>query len=410
MTDRANKPVRFYLKAFAIGLCLFAYLLLGLYTEFRLIGIKPLPEKLIEDSNYYIRAFRDTEKGDDPYAVWDIGVGFLYPPPALLVVGALVRTTDLCQEYLGIDRVMLRAALLTITNVLFLALTIYGVARKYGYTLSDVWWWFPLGLGFAPFLEVLHVGQINVITQFGVFLMFALAESAPMVGGLGLALSIVTKVTPLAFVGYLLASRNLRGILGGLIGLVILSLLAGLAFGWQPFVAYVDIFRRLLDSFPLGANSQSLVAVLQSHGLLVDSRVPTAHRILTIYLLLVFAASAAIAYVSRQREPLFIVLSLGLALMPNVMWYHHYVFFLLPVFVWLAWSRQHPAVVVWCCLGLALIQIDRQYSILQVSHGALAHGFGHASILAILAWQVRLGCGILRGKPGLSELLGWRQV
>ena len=408
MTDRARKSPRFYLKALAIGLCLFAYLLLGLYTELKLIGIKPLPEKLIEDSNYYIRAFRDTEKGDNPYAVWDIGVGFLYPPPALLVVGTLVRTTDLCQQYLGIDRVMLRAALLTVTNILFLALAIYGVARKYGYALTDVWWWFPLGLGFAPFLEALHVGQINVITQFGVFMMFALAESAPMVGGLGLALSIVTKVTPLAFVGYLLASRNLRVILGVLVGLVTLSLLAGLAFGWQPFDTYVDVFRRLLDAFPLGSNSQSLVAVLQGLGLVAVSDVPAVHRTLTVYLLLVFAASAAIAYVSRQREPLFIVLSFGLALMPNVMWYHHYVFLLLPVFVWLAWSKQHPAVVVWCLLGLALIQIDRQNSILQATRGALAHGFGHASILAVLAWQVRLGYDILGGKPSFCELLRWR--
>jgi hypothetical protein len=406
----AEQPrgARFYPRFLIVALCLFVYLLLGFYTEFKLIGIKPLPDKLIEDSNYYIRAFRDTEKGDDPYAVWDIGVGFLYPPPALLVVGALVRTTDLCQQYLGIDRVMLRASLLAVTNILFLSLTIYGVARKYGYALSDVWWWFPLGLGFAPFLEVLHVGQINVITQFGVFLMFALAEWVPMVGGLGLALSIVTKVTPLAFVGYSLASRNLRAILGTLIGLVAFSLLAGLAFGWQPLATYVGVFRRLLDTFPLGANSQSLVAVLQGHGLLADSHVPIAHRALTIYLLLVFAASAAIAYVSRQREPLLIVLSFGLALMPNVMWYHHYVFFLLPVFVWLAWSRQHPAVVVWCCVGLALIQVDRQHSILQVTHGALAHGFGHASILAVLAWQVRQGHSILRRKPSFRELLGWR--
>ena len=209
-------------------------------------------------------------------------------------------------------------------------------------------------------------------------------------------------------IGYALASRNLKAILGTVAGLVFLSLLAGLAFGWQPFATYIDVFRRLLDVFPLGANSQSLVAVLQGLGLVTESGVPTVHRALTIYLLFVFAASAGIAYISRQREPLFIVLSLGLALMPNVMWYHHYVFFLLPVFVWLAWSKQHPAVVAWCCLGLALIQIDRQNSILQATRGALAHGFGHASILAVLAWQVRLGYDILRGKPSFCELLRWR--
>lgn len=59
-------------------------------------------------------------------------------------------------------------------------------------------------------------------------------------------------------------------------------------------------------------------------------------------------------------------------------------FILLPVFIWLAWSRLHPAVVLWCFLGLNIIQIDRWF----LTRGLLSQLFVHMSILGILAWQI----------------------
>ena len=35
-------------------------------------------------------------------------------------------------------------------------------------------------------------------------------------------------------------------------------------------------------------------------------------------------------YTSRQCEPLFLILSLGSIIAPDILWYHHYVFLLLP--------------------------------------------------------------------------------
>lgn len=395
---KRGKDVRFYAKAIAIGFCLVGYLVLGLYTALELVGRKPLPSHLIEDFNYYTRAYSDAQEIGDPYAVRDIGFAFLYPPPALLVVGV----------FAPISSFMLRASALIVTNILLLCLMIYGIARRYGYSVSDVWWWFPLGLGFAPFLEVLHLGQINMISQFGIFLMFLLAESAPILGGVGLALGIITKVTPLAFVGYLFVNRNLKAIAGAVLGLAGLSLLTGLIYGWQPFITFVEVFRGLLQAFPVGAHSQSLFALLDSHTSIAYANLQAIHKALTVYMLVVFAISGSIAYLLRQREPLLIVLCLGITLTPNVMWYHHYVFFLLPIFVWMAWSRLHPAVVIWCFAGLALIQVDRLYSFLEVTHGLLAHIFGHLSILIVLAGQIRQVVSHLRGKPDVRKLLSWR--
>jgi len=94
MTDRADKAVHFYLRALVICLCLFAYLVLGLYTEFRLIGIKPLPEKLI-------RVQQLMEKGDERAALiyQTIGVYFghnvvqymdMYALRSVLVLGRVL--------------------------------------------------------------------------------------------------------------------------------------------------------------------------------------------------------------------------------------------------------------------------------------------------------------------------------
>ena len=387
-----------YAKASVIGLCLFAYLVLGIYTEMKLIGVKPLPDKLIEDFHYYRGAYVNAQETGDPYQEREIGLAFLYPPPSLLIIGLFVR----------ISPFLLRAAIFVALNIALLSLIIYGVARRYGYTLSDIWWWFPLGLGFAPFLEVLHLGQINVITQFGVFLMLLLEDSAPALGGVGLALGIVTKATPLAFVGYLLTSRNLKAIVGTILGLAGFCLLTGLIFGWQLFPSFFGVFDELLDAFPTGPNAQSLFALLESHTSIPYETLRVVHKGLTLYMLLIFTVSGATTYLSREREPLFIILGLGLTLIPNVMWYHHYVFFLLPVLVWLAWSRLHPAVVIWCFAGMGLIQADRLYSLLDVTHGTLAHAFGHVSILVMLTWQIRKAIDILRSKPYIRELLKWR--
>jgi hypothetical protein len=392
------KRLRFTIKALLIGACLFVYVFLGFTTVLELVGRKPLPDHLIEDFNYYTRAYKDALELGDPYAVRDIGTGFLYPPPALLIVGLYARVSSL----------MPRVALLSATNILLVSLMVYAVGRRYGYTLSDIWWWFPLALGFAPFLETLLLGQINVMTHFGLLLMFLWQDAHPLLGGAGLALAIVTKVTPVAFLGYLLVRRKLKAIVGTLVGLGLFCLLAGSIFGWHTFVSFFDVFEQLLGIFPLDPNSHSFVAVLNRLVPLPYETLMAVHRGLVIYLVAVFVLSAILTYLVREPEPLFIILCFGLALMPNVMWYHHYVFFLLPVLVWLAWRRKHPAVVAWCFLGLTLIQMDRLYGFLAVTDGALAHGFGHLSILMILMWQLRQVCRLSKNRLHFWKLLRWK--
>lgn len=354
-----------------------AYVGLGLRTEAQFLAVKPLPRFLLQDFRLYERALSDAQNGRDPYAIRDIGTAFLYPPPSLLIV----------QAFAPIAPLVIQAVVFAAANTLLLIVAIGMLAARCGYRARTVWWWYVLALGFAPYLEVLHIGQINVITLS--MLCFALywESSRPLVGGASLALAIATKVTPAALLGYFAINcdhrvRNRRVIAGTAVALFALSGISIAAYGIQPFVAYGEAFRALASEFPLGANSQSLAAKLIQYHWVGEGSAATVQRVLTAYVALIWIVSALAAHRTRDTEPLLVVVIFGMTLLPNVLWYHHYVFLLPGVFVWMGWSRLRLPVVAWCIAGLTLIQIDRRFTC-----GLLVHAFGHASMLAIVVWQ-----------------------
>jgi len=380
-----------------LGLGLFLYLTLGLYTEFRFTQLRPIPDYLLEDFNYYQRSLADALVGKNPYMIRDLGPAFLYPPPALLIIEA----------FSYISPSLLRASTYILFNVALLLIMTSSIARHYGYSFNQVWHWFPLVLGFAPFLELLHVGQINMITQFGVFLLFLGEATSPLLAASGLGLAIVTKLTPLVFLGYVLVRKRFK-VLAATIGIILaLSLLTLARYGPQPFLSYPSVLHRLLSEFPLGTNAQSLVAKLAVANTPEFQRflhqLPPAwyppllrlaasltaspqaiHTGLTIYLALILVLSGIATLYLKEREPFFIVVALAMMLAPNILWYHHYVFILLPLLVWMAWRRLNTRVTLWCLAGLFIIQVDRR----QLTYGLLIHLFAHISLWLILGQQI----------------------
>jgi len=377
----ATKKVARYLMVLALGV----FILFGLLTELRLLVIKSAPHYLLEDFHYYQRAYLAATHGGNPYQDRTIGTGFLYPPPALLLVGVFTLIPGdaaLDVAYIGV-------------NLVLLAVMLRGVGQHYGLAFGRVWWWYPLAFAFAPFLELLYVGQVNLITAFGIFLMFVYAERRPALAGFGLSLAICLKVTPLIFVFYLLVQRRRSALIWTGAFLVIECIAAALFFSWRPLTTYPDVFFGLLNvAVPGDGNSQALGSVLNYQGWIAFSAIQPVQRLLSLAMLVIFALSSLMAYVARQREPLFLVLSLGIMVSPNIMWYHHYVFILLPVFVWIVWSRLHPAVMAWLFMGLVLIQLDRWF----LTRGLLAQLFVDLSILGILTWQISRALSMRRGR------------
>jgi hypothetical protein len=82
---------------------------------------------------------------------------------------------------------------------------------------------------------------------------------------------------------------------------------------------------------------------------------------------------------------LFVLTALGMMLAPNLLWYHHYVFMLLPLLVWAGWRGLDESVVIWCCIVLLIVQIDRRVP----PYGLAIHIFSNITMLVILFGQIR---------------------
>jgi hypothetical protein len=358
-----------------IGLCI--YLFIGINIDIGLVQARHAPAGLLEDFGFYERALDDAVAGKDPYSIRSIGPGYLYPPPALFIV----------EVFRYIRPFTLKFLILAVINIAILIFMVRGVARYYGYSSREVWYWYVICLGFAPFFELLYYGQINVITLLGILLFFLWQDSHPTLSGAGLSLAILTKVSPLVFFIYLAVTRRIKVMVAAILwtaGWIFLSIFR---YGISPTLKYPELFRWLSSQFPVDNNSQSLLSKLQmTFGLSLSY---TEQQIfqsgLMLYIALVLLASALLTIRGKQSyEPLFILTVIGMAILPNVMWYHHYVFLLLPFLIWMGWKRLDLRITAWVLLGVIIIQIDR-----ILTFGLLIQLFAHLCILILLVEQAR---------------------
>lgn len=371
------------------------YILAGLYTEIQFISKKPIPESLLEDFLYYEQALNNALNGISPYLVREIGPGYLYPPPALLIV----------EVFHKIAPFTFKALIYSIFNISILLIMVYGIGKYYKYSFTQIWYWYFICLYFAPFLELIHLGQINVITMFGVFTLFIYIGREKFLGGIGLALAVITKVSPALFFCYLIFAKKWKVITTSIVFIIFFVILSIIRYGINSILEYPSVFLWLTSQFDMSINSQSFVskiAYLQktlfeflSTFINFDTHISTyferhyqpLHKFLILYMIVIILISSVLFYINKEKEkePLFIILNLAMMLSPNIIWYHHYVFLLLPVLIWIGWSQLNTKVMAWCLFGLLLIQIDRWHLL----YGAIAHIFGHISILILLIYQYR---------------------
>jgi hypothetical protein len=382
-----------------ITLYLLIYLTMGINTELKQIELFPIPDHLLQDQIYYDRALNAALEHRDPYANRNIGTGYLYPPQALLII----------ELFSHIQPFFLRVAVNSVVNIALLATVVYGIANYYGYSIEKTWYWYVLCFGFAPFLELLHIGQINIITVFGIFMMFYWEANSPVLSGIGLSLAVVTKVSPFLFLGYLLVNKSYKVIAFAILTTILLSLLTILRYGISPLLTYPNVFEGLLRQFLLTSNSQTLAAKLavanylefqqflarlpavlsQPIGSVVTvltARYQIVQKTYTLYILLIIILSALLTLPGKQpKEPLFILTGLGMMLAPNILWYHHYVFMLLPLLVWMAWRGLDASFVIWCCILLLIVQIDRRVP----PYGLAIHVFSNITMWIVFLGQIR---------------------
>jgi hypothetical protein len=363
----------------ALVIMLSVYILVGLSTAQILISIRPR-----YDFHIYENALTKTLADSDPYDVRELGPAFIYPPPALFVI----------EIFDFLIPAVLRKIVFLIINVLILVLMILKLGSYFGYSIKETWFWFPLGFFFAPYFATLQVGQINLVTELGVLLFFV--STVPIIAALALVLAIITKLTPLAFLFYSLVTKNGRVIVYSLTALALISAASLAHYGFSVHLTYLDVFKQLLIYFPIAQSSQSFVSKVWMVS--TPSIYPALfQRIFMVWLALLVLSSGYLAAKSRDAIPLFIVLGLAITISPNIMWYHHYVFLLLPLFTWMAWQKLDQRLVLWIMTGMLITQIDYYF----LTTGFMIHLFVQFSILYVIYQQF----GKLRLSQSLSSAL-----
>ncbi|GAB4462219.1 MAG: hypothetical protein Kow0070_20940 [Anaerolineales bacterium] len=349
----------------AISVLLGIYVIAGLQTH--LIFRNTNPEY---DFAFYETALKKALSASDPYDVREIGPAFLYPPPALFVV----ESVNLLRNPI------MRRWLLGGVNLAFLLLIILSVGKYFGYSVKMIWFWFPLAFFFAPAMQTVELGQINLVTEMGILLFFVSGSS--IFAAIGWALGTVTKVTPAAFLVYSLVKRDIKTVFLSLIVLAFALAASIQHYGLQPHLTYLDVFAQLLDTYPVSQNSQSFASkILVNFS--PDISPLLIQRMYMVYLGSLVLASSIISVRSRDAVPLFVVIGLATAVSPNVMWYHHYVFLLVPLFVWMGWRKLEQNLGLWIIIGLLVVQLDYYF----LTTGLLIHLFVQCSILWIIFQQ-----------------------
>ncbi|MFV9503482.1 MAG: glycosyltransferase family 87 protein [Oscillochloridaceae bacterium umkhey_bin13] len=361
------------------GILLVPYLTLALWNH---LQVHP---GLAFDLAIYLDAGARIAQGESPYplfALYGIGVAFVYPPASLPVFAALAHLDPHLVAWAWIG-----------TNALASALALLGVGLLLPQPRSRLVWIMLLGVGMlaGPQLEGLAIGQINSLMLLGLVL-FGLGLRYRAMAGSGdvaLAAAILIKLTPAILLFLPLVRGDWPRLLRVGLALMILSLPSLIWFGPGLWLEFAQLVPELLRGAPRNPYNQALVGVLSSlttEGSWAEQVAGLLGRLASLGLLLSWLG---VAWHLRHR-PDALVFGYGLTVVTmasSLIWYHHLIFLSLPL-AWLGLATDQRGRLL-ALLALALIQSTRWLE-------ALLGWFAWPATLAMLLilggmlWALRL--------------------
>lgn len=356
-----------------IGAAIALYLAVALWNHLY------VHSRLRLDLEIYLRAGHQALNGQSPYdppALNVIGVSFIYPPPTVPLFAALAAI----EPWLAYSLWRVGSVALYLLALLGMYAALPGRPSRLG--LAGM---LGLGLGFAPFLENLAIGQINSLMLLGIvlFLLGYVDRRLAWLGDFGLASAILIKLTPAALLLWPLLRGDLRrlGRVGA--GLLLLSLPALVLYGPALWMDFARLLPALLDGAPRNPYNQAAVAMLvrlTPPGSSAEQIALWLGRGLSLGLLAVWVG---LCWRGRAAVP---ALAWGVAMLTvnsSLVWHHHLMFLTLPL-AWLALGGPTGRLGL-ALLALALIQLTRP----------LEMGLGAAPWTAVAGYLIILAaCGI----------------
>lgn len=358
------------------------------------------PHPWAEDYLIYYRAFRAAQAGASAYFPYNIGGSFVYHPFALsltwlLALFGLAGELPASVIWAAANVAAYVGAVLLSTR---LALNTPGESPP-----GPQWWKKPallaaLWLVFAPFWEMVYIGQINGLVIFSLLLALDLGEQGQdMLAGLPLAVAILLKTSPVIFLGYFLFTRRWRTVLSALGTILLLSGATYLQFGPGVYVDFLAVLGELGGETHAVFFNHSLPGTIIRLALHAGRDIPGEaivgwHQLIMAGLTgLVLLSTLLIPRGDRGARPRRSAFGLLLTLMTvtsPLVWYHHNVFLILPLTLLLTDDRRP-----WRVTGLALLLVLQAERLYERLAEPLSEIYAYAGLPVIVAQFVLLAAG-----------------
>ena len=364
----------------------FTYLTLALFSEYWL-GIMT-HHQFGADFYIYYDAFMKSANRENPYLPYDIGSSFVYHPFSLSYLSLFTWQGKPLATYCWIA-----ISILAWVFLLWLAFTF--VQKGLGKPISKsarrkFLWTTAIFLGFAPFLETIHIGQSNIFVILALCLMFFFSEKKNSLwAGFFLAVAIAFKTSPVIFVFYYLIQRNFKIFFSCVIFLLILSIIASEQFSINVLWDFLGVLPKLGMEIHPTLYNQSVLSLafraLNKFGFSdVDSLLILCHKILlVIFLSAISLSSLARSSTEFTRLWEFALLLTLMTIFSPLVWYHHSIFLIIPLLLLLLSPIR--LYVVFGIGILFIIQFERLFEYLIVPF-AMPILLSHFILLGLGIW------------------------
>lgn len=271
-----------------------------------------------------------------------------------------------------------------------------------------------------PFDDNVDMGQSNLLVLFFVCLsLFLFSRERPWASGAALGVAVLLKVSPVVLVLYFLVRREVRVVLGSMLGTAVLAaatLPMGAAGAWARFFAVLPEMSHATarkGMFPPGFFPNFSFAGLLSR--IFPEDLPTA-KTWTFVLLALLAAALAFGTwraAGPRAKDLYLLPFLVLMVVSSPFTYLHHVVYVLPgavlALTWV-WKTFRPvARVAWVAfllgaMRLASTNFPEKYGDWDLSPlaGKLATSLNLYTLLLLLAVSVALATRALHRRPELT--------
>jgi alpha-1,2-mannosyltransferase len=284
------------------------------------------------DFRIYTAATEAALRGESAYLPYDIGASFVYHPVVLSALALLHPLGD-----------GLAFVIWTGLSLAGYALLLHCIQQRRG---GRSLWLLAL---FAPFLETLLIGQINIFVTLAMVGTWLLAEQRrDTMAGAALALAIALKLSPALLLVYFIVTGRWRVVAATIITLGILTLIPLLQFGITPLVEFASVTVQTSIGTVVSPFNLSVLTVMTALGIPAASLM---HKLLLVALVLLAARLVRCG----ARMEAFALLWITLLVLSPLVWLHHFVFVVgLLVVTPPRRSAQLPLIV-----ALFLIQAER---------------------------------------------------